>query len=84
MQPTVVYPCMLLGQPEVPDETGKMKFRYQIRFTTRIHHRFHIQPEINEGIMTDFLHRQVISPPIVSGTTAIDYYIYAKPYVKQL
>lgn len=35
MQPTAAYPCMFLDQPEEPDETGIMKFRYQIKILNK-------------------------------------------------
>ena len=36
LQPQVAYPSIRLAQPSVPDETGVMKFRYQIRLTTQL------------------------------------------------
>lgn len=35
-----------LGQPTVPDETGNMKFRYQIKLTAQLHVLLHTKPDL--------------------------------------
>ena len=42
MQPHVCYPSIRLAQPRVPDETGVMKFRYQVRLTTQLELLMHL------------------------------------------
>lgn len=39
------YPAIVVHQPHIPDETGFMKFRYQVRFETELNVTFHQVPE---------------------------------------
>nr|QTE04068.1 MAG: VP [Phylloscopus proregulus Brevihamaparvovirus] len=39
------YPGLVIHQPHIPDETGFMKFRYQVRVETELDVNFHMFPE---------------------------------------
>lgn len=43
------WTMICLAQPLVPDETGFMKFRYQIRLTTELEGLYHIKPDMLES-----------------------------------
>lgn len=45
MDKTKAYPMHMLAQPKVPDETGYMKFRYQIHYETELELLMHIRPD---------------------------------------
>ena len=46
-QPQIAYPAIRLAQPNVPDETGYMKFRYQIRLTTQLELFVHLEDDFD-------------------------------------
>jgi hypothetical protein len=45
IQPRVSYPRLHMSQPQIPDETGHMKFRYAIRMSAETHVLFHLLPD---------------------------------------
>lgn len=57
------YPAILVGQPKINDETGVMKFRYNVRITTEFHLNFHIQPEYLNDTMSKILQKQTFHLP---------------------
>lgn len=60
------YPRLMLGQPQIADETGEMKFRYQVRISTELEIEHHLRPDIDNPS----LQRQVIPLPSLGGTAA--------------
>ncbi|AYH52680.1 VP protein [Aedes albopictus densovirus] len=65
------YPRMHIAQPQVPDETGFMKFRYQVRMSTKLHLNFHMLPDYGTYKNLDYMNRQTISLPQVAETNGI-------------
>lgn len=64
------YPLLMYGQPQVPDETGNMKFRYMIRFSTKLTLKYHFYPTYY--LTTDtFLKRQAIPLPKWQTTDSV-------------
>ncbi|QZA76130.1 capsid protein [Aedes aegypti densovirus] len=61
------YPRMHLAQPQVPDETGYMKFRYQVRMSTKLHLVFHIYPDFSTSTNIEYMGRQVLELPEVTA-----------------
>ena len=47
MQQKIAWPCICLSQPYIPDETGYMKFRYSVKYTTQLHIRRHLIGDLN-------------------------------------
>lgn len=71
MQPRVSYPRIHYGQPLVEDETGIMKFRYKIRFSTELKLNFHINPDYRRATKDDSVfNRQLFDLPKSVGTAA--------------
>lgn len=56
------HPLICLAQPKIPDETGLMKFRYQIRVNTKLHLDIILRPDIWESNMSSYV--QTIPLPI--------------------
>lgn len=53
---SAIYPQLAICQPIIPDETGHMAFRYQVRFETEIDVEFYLYPEgVLKGIPTNAL-----------------------------
>lgn len=63
------WPAIGLAQPVVPDETGIMKFQYQIRLTTELEIINHIKPDFTNGDIDIIYNRQQRLLPFVSGAT---------------
>lgn len=63
------YPMMALFPPEVADETGEMKWVYQVRFSTELFATFHLNPDIGAPNGYNFLKRQVIPCPTITQTS---------------
>lgn len=79
------YPMMILHSPDVPDETGDMKWVYQVRISTELFATFHIKPDFGGQGITEFLHRQVVNLPVVinennGGTVLYNTRIGCVPY----
>lgn len=66
--PTVSYPSIVAGQLSIPDETGKMKFRYKIRVLTEINGTWHLFPEYCNNWEKNVLRRQVVALPTSIST----------------
>lgn len=67
---TVAYPQIVVGQPSIPDETDKMKFRYKVRVLTEINATWHLFPEYTNSWEKNMLRRQVVVLPLpVSQST---------------
>lgn len=65
------YPRMHLAQPQVPDETGYMKFRYQVRMSTKLHLVFHLYPDYSTSTNLEYMGRQVLELPEVTATGGV-------------
>lgn len=65
------YPRMHLAQPQVPDETGFMKFRYQVRMSTKLHLNYHMYPDYATKNNLEYMHRQTLLLPQVAATAGI-------------
>lgn len=65
------YPRMHLAQPQVPDETGYMKFRYQVRMSTKLHLVFHLLPDHGTSTNLEYMGRQVLELPEVPATGGV-------------
>lgn len=61
------YPRMHVAQPQVPDETGYMKFRYQVRMSTKLYLEFHLYPDYGSSTNIEYMHRQVLELPEVTA-----------------
>lgn len=72
------YPRLHVGQPEIPDETGTMKWRYQIRISTRLKLLFHKRPDYADTFTLSAIRRQSIPLPRATGT--IPYLVPCVPY----
>lgn len=60
----------VLAKPDVPDETGKMKFRYQIRLETELEGLYHIKPDMVEDDRDQCLwNRQIIYLPTMNDVS---------------
>lgn len=57
------WPMLTVGQPKVPDETGYMKFRFQIRMSVRLHVLFHLLPQWANNTLMTCIERQVVDLP---------------------
>lgn len=80
MQPRVSYPRYHLGQPEIPDETGMMKFRYQVRQTTELDVIFYLYPDFNDQNTNAYSERQVIDLPAVATNASTSTSVFCLPY----
>lgn len=65
------YPRMHMAQPQVPDETGYMKFRYQVRMSTKLHLNFHMHPDYATHANLEYMNRQTLLLPRVAETNGI-------------
>ncbi|ADV74759.1 capsid protein [Mosquito densovirus BR/07] len=65
------YPRMHLAQPQIPDETGYMKFRYQVRMSTKLHLVFHLYPDYSTSTNVEYMGRQVLELPEVTKTGGV-------------
>lgn len=74
------YPMLMLGQPDVPDETGNQKFRYQIVITTFLDLTFHLLPDYITTNTTSANQRQCINLPALSATSGTTYTVPCVPY----
>jgi len=64
IQPRVSYPRLHMGQANIPDETGFMKFRYAVRMSAETHVLFHLLPDHIWGASSrDFWQRQCVDLP---------------------
>lgn len=61
------YPRMHVAQPQVPDETGYMKFRYQVRMSTKLYLEFHLYPDYGSSTNMEYMQRQVLELPEVTA-----------------
>lgn len=83
------YPGLVLHQPHIPDETGFMKFRYQLRVETEVHVDFHMLPEgyvnttpgsINQSAQRNAVDRFVIPYQTVGPNGNSSYNVPCLPY----
>lgn len=65
------YPRMHVAQPQVPDETGNMKFRYQVRMSTKLHLNYHLYPDYMSSTSIEYLKRQTLELPQVTATGGV-------------
>lgn len=65
------YPRMHVAQPQVPDETGYMKFRYTVRMSTKLHLNYHMYPDYGSHKNLQYMHRQTMPLPQVTSTNGI-------------
>lgn len=52
------YPVKMLHPPNINDETGIMKWIYEVRMSTRLHCRFMLKPDYQDNEVDDMLLRQ--------------------------
>lgn len=68
------YPMKILHPPSVNDETGRMKWVYECRISTKLHTTFHLWPDFNDNFVDDMLIRQTWQLPsttqVNNGTDA--------------
>ena len=57
------YPMYCVHPPQVEDETGQMKWRYQMRVTTELHTEFFLRPDYDQGLTNDVYNRQLLEQP---------------------
>nr|AVM80381.1 capsid protein [Ambidensovirus sp.] len=60
------HPRMHIAQPYVPDETGFMKFRYQVRMSTELHLNFHLLPDYGSSTQMEYFKRQTLQLPQIA------------------
>lgn len=65
------YPRMHVAQPQVPDETGYMKFRYQVRMSTKLHLNYHMYPDYGTQINLEYMNRQTLLLPQVTPANGV-------------
>lgn len=74
------YPAIIVGQPKVNDETGIMKFRYNLRVTTEFHVNYKLTPEYLNTNTKNILLRQCYNLPQLATKAGSNYsYVYI-PY----
>lgn len=57
------YPMYAVHPPLVEDETGQMKWRYQMKVSTELHTDFFLPPDYNRGLTNDIYQRQLLTQP---------------------
>lgn len=62
------YPLIVLNQPSITDETGLMKWIYEVRISTKLHCSFIIKPDYYGNLTNDYLFRQLIHHPRYART----------------
>lgn len=74
-------PMICIGQPRVPDETGMMKFRYQIKLTTQLHVLFHAKPDYLQTNSDKVLwNRNTVHLPTIDINEQKEYKYACMPY----
>lgn len=79
------YPMYAVHPPQVEDETGQMKWRYQLRVSTELHTEFFLRPDYEQGLTNDVFNRQLITQPsltheVAEGGTVTNVHVICPQY----